>query len=317
MDDHCPFCLKFDGLAAARADDVRYCPECGADWAPLEADFDAPNDSVRLPAIDPEAPDEADEPPAPEPVDPFLVSGSPVPTAPPLEEATPPPTFRRPPPAATAPPEPTTQMDQDAPRRFLGPVLIGLVFAIALTLAVGQLVSSAMRPPTPVVVRPPAAAAPPPAPRPRPKAAKPAPPELDLPSAADSPGRRVEMVEQAIRLATRHLPHATRVEVKARVEGEIAYLTGTVDSRQTLELVTDAVGDVFGIKAVDARGVKVTFRRHEVKIGDTLSSLSAHYYGTTSEWERIWRANQHVAPRPDAIVVGEVLLIPTGDEGSQ
>ncbi len=31
-EDTCPYCLRFDGMAAARAEGARYCPGCGAEW---------------------------------------------------------------------------------------------------------------------------------------------------------------------------------------------------------------------------------------------------------------------------------------------
>lgn len=34
--DVCPFCLEYEGMAAARDEGARYCPSCGADWQAIE-----------------------------------------------------------------------------------------------------------------------------------------------------------------------------------------------------------------------------------------------------------------------------------------
>ncbi|MCB9535753.1 MAG: LysM peptidoglycan-binding domain-containing protein [Myxococcales bacterium] len=105
---------------------------------------------------------------------------------------------------------------------------------------------------------------------------------------------------------------ATRVEVKARVEGGVAFLRGAVDSRATLDRVAAAAADVFGVRAVDTRGIELKWRRHTVAPGDTLVGLAREYYGDATAWPRIWQANTDLAHGPTGIRAGTVLVIPTG-----
>lgn len=52
-------------------------------------------------------------------------------------------------------------------------------------------------------------------------------------------------------------------------------------------------------------------RRHTVKRGDTLLKISQRYYGTTSRWKAIAKANKIRDPRPrKSLKVGRVLTIP-------
>ncbi len=295
MDDHCPFCLKFSGLADAREAGGRFCPECGADWDTLDSDFDAPEDSVVLTGDHPAVTFEGE-----------ASQAGRVPDAPALQDQTPPPHHL----PVMLTPEATDILPPERPRSAFGPVTIGLVFALAATVAVGFVYQNLSQPePAP---RPsPVAAAPQPAkPTPKPKA-KPEPPKPKLPSNPDLPTRRIEAVEQAIELATQHLPAAHTVKLKARVRGAVTYLGGEVDSRHTLDLAQQAAARVFGIEAVDTRDVRIAFRRHTLKRGDTLSEVARHYYGDPGRWVEIWKANQHLAARPDAIVAGASLLIPT------
>jgi len=48
---------------------------------------------------------------------------------------------------------------------------------------------------------------------------------------------------------------------------------------------------------------------HEVKMGDTLSALALHYYGSAGEWKRIFAANLNKLDDPDHIYVGQLLKI--------
>ena len=295
MDDYCPFCLKFAGLGQAREAGGRFCPECGADWDALDSDFSAPEDSVVLTGEHLALPP-GEVPPRP----------GRVPDAPLLEERTPAAISL----AGQLTPE-ATDLLTERPRSAFGPVTIGLVFALAATVAVGFVYQSFSEPPPAPRPRPVAAAAPAPPPPPPKATPAPEPPKPGLPSMPDRPERKVEAVEQAIGLATQHLPAAHTVRIQARVRGAVAYLRGEVDSRHPLELAQRAAAGVFGIDAVDTRDVRIAFRRHQLKRGDTLSAVARHYYGDPGRWVEIWAANQHLAARPDAIVAGTELLIPT------
>jgi nucleoid-associated protein YgaU len=50
--------------------------------------------------------------------------------------------------------------------------------------------------------------------------------------------------------------------------------------------------------------------RHTVRVGDTLSKISQKYYGTPVHWRKIFEANRDEIPFPNALTVGQELLIP-------
>jgi len=63
----------------------------------------------------------------------------------------------------------------------------------------------------------------------------------------------------------------------------------------------------FGIALLDPyRG----FAQYTVLPGDTLSSISQHYYGTATEWPRVYEANHHQIVNPNFIFPGQVLRVP-------
>lgn len=295
--DRCPYCLRYAGLTAARAEAVRFCPECGADWDTLAVE------SPPAPAGEGGRPPD-DAPPA--------VAAPAAPGRDATADAV----------VLTPPPPPATARGPGA-----GPLLIGLLLGLAAAVTAAFVLDRLTGAAEPTAAAPPAPSPPPiaaptaPVPRPAPPrprakpaspppaAPRPAPPPL--PSPPDDHGRRREAVEQAIALATAALPRAARVELAVRVEGGVAFLSGQVDSAVTGERVAAAAAEVFGIRAVDTRGLKVAWRHHRVQPGETLIGLAAHYYGEPAAWQRIWKANPEIGARPDAIVAGTNLLIPT------
>lgn len=52
-------------------------------------------------------------------------------------------------------------------------------------------------------------------------------------------------------------------------------------------------------------------RRYTVEKGDTLSRIALQFYGDSSEWKRIWKANTDILEAPDQLRPGMVLDIPT------
>jgi tetratricopeptide (TPR) repeat protein len=54
----------------------------------------------------------------------------------------------------------------------------------------------------------------------------------------------------------------------------------------------------------------VSARSHTVQRGDTLQSLALKYYGTRSEWTRIFAANRHQLRSQNELKVGQQLVIP-------
>jgi 5'-nucleotidase / UDP-sugar diphosphatase len=53
-----------------------------------------------------------------------------------------------------------------------------------------------------------------------------------------------------------------------------------------------------------------TQRIHVVQKGDTLSSISAKYYGSANQWRKIVNANRNNLPDPNRLVPGTKLIIP-------
>jgi len=51
-------------------------------------------------------------------------------------------------------------------------------------------------------------------------------------------------------------------------------------------------------------------RIHIVQRGETLSSISKQYYGTTTKWQKILDANRSILKNPNSLTPGSKLLIP-------
>jgi nucleoid-associated protein YgaU len=51
-------------------------------------------------------------------------------------------------------------------------------------------------------------------------------------------------------------------------------------------------------------------RIHTVRSGETLSSISQLYYGTSDAWQRILKANADTIKNPDKVPIGTRLIIP-------
>jgi len=55
---------------------------------------------------------------------------------------------------------------------------------------------------------------------------------------------------------------------------------------------------------------ELTQRIHIVQRGDTLSSISAKYYGSSKQWRKILTANRNNLPDPNRLSPGTKLIIP-------
>ncbi len=55
---------------------------------------------------------------------------------------------------------------------------------------------------------------------------------------------------------------------------------------------------------------ELTQRIHVVQKGDTLSSISAKYYGSARQWRKIVAANSDNLPNPNRLIPGSKLIIP-------
>ncbi len=55
---------------------------------------------------------------------------------------------------------------------------------------------------------------------------------------------------------------------------------------------------------------KVASRKYVVAAGDTLSAIAAKFYGDANRWKEILEANKDTIKNPNAIRVGQELVIP-------
>ena len=60
----------------------------------------------------------------------------------------------------------------------------------------------------------------------------------------------------------------------------------------------------------EIRTTNATQRIHVVQKGDTLSSISAKYYGSARQWRKIVAANSDNLPNPNRLIPGSKLIIP-------
>ena len=56
--------------------------------------------------------------------------------------------------------------------------------------------------------------------------------------------------------------------------------------------------------------------RYTVVKGDTLSHIAKHFYGKAGKWPDIYEANRDQLDNPDRIKPGQVLKIPSLDDGT-
>lgn len=54
-------------------------------------------------------------------------------------------------------------------------------------------------------------------------------------------------------------------------------------------------------------------REYTVVAGDTLTKLAERFYGSNTEWGRIYNANRKTLKHPDRVDVGVKLTIPSGE----
>jgi 5'-nucleotidase len=264
-------------------------PDVRAAAAPLELpdealveddDFDYPTGAVvlapafaLLPALTPDAPQSVEQPPAREAL--------------PAEDTD------------TIDPAPVAPPPLVSPNALVAS-LVGA--AILLAVVVARLAD------TPAA---PAPAAVPSAPNVAQTAPAPAPSAPSLPTPAKDTLRRSLAVTQNIERALDEAPEGTEAEIGVRVDDDVAFLLGQVESHETLDRVTAAARGTFGIRAVDTREVKLQRRVapvHTVLAGDTLSDLARRYYGRAGAWRRIYEVNPGIDP--NLVLVGQPLSLP-------
>jgi LysM repeat protein len=110
------------------------------------------------------------------------------------------------------------------------------------------------------------------------------------------------------------------------IEGDKLFIRGTAPNEQAknevwdqIKLVDPTYGDITADITVEAPqqraaavgGVPTGGQTYTVKSGDTLSKISQQFYGSASEYMRIFYANRDKLSDPDKIQVGQQLIIPS------
>lgn len=106
---------------------------------------------------------------------------------------------------------------------------------------------------------------------------------------------------------------APDLETKTRIMTEF---NGMVKSDNTMNQI--AVPKPAGTATAAASGMSAPAtaspagapRVHEVVAGDTLSAIARKYYGSASDYPKIFEANRDILDDPDRIKVGQKLKIP-------
>jgi LysM repeat protein len=110
------------------------------------------------------------------------------------------------------------------------------------------------------------------------------------------------------------------------VEEDKLFIRGTAPSEQAkneiwnqIKLVDPAFSDITADITVEAPqqraaavgGAATGGQTYTVKSGDTLSKISQQFYGSSSEYMRIFYANRDKLSDPDKIQAGQQLIIPS------
>jgi nucleoid-associated protein YgaU len=141
---------------------------------------------------------------------------------------------------------------------------------------------------------------------------EPPPPAAQLPPPESPPSEPpIDPMQQALATIYGGLPATAVLEVQAQQIGSVVYLVGEAESRRTVALAAEAIGQVAGVRAVDVRRMAIVDRTHTVAEGETLSRIAHHYYGESSAWRRIVDANPGL--EPDRVRPGTALVIPPLD----
>jgi len=144
-----------------------------------------------------------------------------------------------------------------------------------------------------------------------PRAGGTAAPVLAPPVDQDEREPRIDPYAQAIAAVRPELGEDALVDIRTRVDGDVVFLEGEVDSRRTLARVSAAVSRLPGIRALDTRAVAIVNRVHVVEPGENLSRLARRYYGSVGEWRRFLEANPELEDR--VLPVGYALIVPPPD----
>ncbi|WP_205860450.1 MULTISPECIES: LysM peptidoglycan-binding domain-containing protein [unclassified Polaribacter] len=98
-------------------------------------------------------------------------------------------------------------------------------------------------------------------------------------------------------------------------ENGVLHVSGTTKNQYEKNLLWDKIKEVGGDNPTDIQAnIEVAdtsiFASHTVKSGDTLSKISKKYYGNSRKYNIIFEANTNILKNPDAIQIGQELVIP-------
>jgi len=114
-------------------------------------------------------------------------------------------------------------------------------------------------------------------------------------------------------------------KIRVQLSGELAILRGAISTRTAFEKMIVAAGNVLGIGAVDADGVKILEEGADtgitlkgqlvyyvVKYGDNLSKIAEKLYGrgASGKGGLIFEANRPMLKMPAQIYTGQILRVP-------
>ena len=103
------------------------------------------------------------------------------------------------------------------------------------------------------------------------------------------------------------------INVDVTYEDGTATLVGVADTVATREKAVLLVGNVKGIKQVNADAFVVPAPKpvfYTIQKGDSLSKIAKQHYGDAMKYPMIFEANREVIKNADLIYPGQVLRIP-------
>ncbi len=98
-------------------------------------------------------------------------------------------------------------------------------------------------------------------------------------------------------------------------ESNLLKVKGTAKTQYQKDRMWDKIKQIGGENPSDIQAdIKVAdnsaYHYHEVESGETLSKIAKKYYGESSEYMKIFKANDDKLKDPDMIHPGQVLTIP-------
>ncbi|QVY65410.1 LysM peptidoglycan-binding domain-containing protein [Polaribacter sp. Q13] len=98
-------------------------------------------------------------------------------------------------------------------------------------------------------------------------------------------------------------------------ENGILHVTGTAKNQYEKNLLWDKIKEIGGESPTDIMAnIEVAdtsvFANHIVVKGETLGKISKKYYGISGKYNAIFEANTNILKNPDAIQIGQELVIP-------